>query len=224
VYKVYVVTCDPLVRLGVGHLIGTNERIHAIIPVDSVTDVPDICVKEENRPAVAVLVNPLPHALRWACARHATLVMVPEAAVPHAIAAIRAGAHAVVATAATPAQMRIALDVTAARGFYLCQVFSGKLRQDAATMPAIPSTADTDMTEPPMLAPREVETLDLIARGLTHAEAARRLNLAEATVNTYIMRVRTKLGARNKAELIRKAIAFGWVDGPLNRPTRDTDR
>jgi DNA-binding NarL/FixJ family response regulator len=61
------------------------------------------------------------------------------------------------------------------------------------------------------LAPREVQTLQLIARGLTHAAAARELGLTEATVNTYVKRIRSKLHVGNKAELTRRAIELGYV-------------
>jgi len=212
-YDVYVVASDPLVRLGVHHLISGNDHIGHCESAQSVTDVPG---PDTAPDAVAILVDPLPHAIRWACARQPTLVMVSDAALPPALAAIRAGAHAVVATGTDPRQMLIALDVTATRGFYLCTELSAKLRNSAAPAPRPPAPRQPASRQPasrrpPTLAPRETETLALITQGLTHAQAAQRLGLAETTVNTYITRIRTKLDAGNKAELTRKAIAFGLV-------------
>jgi DNA-binding NarL/FixJ family response regulator len=71
--------------------------------------------------------------------------------------------------------------------------------------------------DPAGLAPREVETLRWIARGLTHAQVAGRMGLTEATVNTYAKRIRAKLNAGNKAELTRIAIELGHMSGDGRR-------
>jgi DNA-binding NarL/FixJ family response regulator len=71
---------------------------------------------------------------------------------------------------------------------------------------------------PPMLARREMETLRLLATGLTHSQIARRMNLTEATISTYVKRIRHKLGVGNKADLTRKAIEFGLVEAPGKAP------
>ncbi|MFD7064646.1 response regulator transcription factor [Streptomyces sp. NPDC059906] len=64
---------------------------------------------------------------------------------------------------------------------------------------------------PRLLARREFETLRWIATGLTHAQVARRMGLTEATVNTYVKRIRRKLRVGNKADLTRKAIELGLM-------------
>ena len=61
------------------------------------------------------------------------------------------------------------------------------------------------------LASREVETLQWVAEGLTHGQISRRMGLTEATVSTYVKRIRTKLNAGNKAELTRRAIELGYL-------------
>jgi ATP/maltotriose-dependent transcriptional regulator MalT len=47
------------------------------------------------------------------------------------------------------------------------------------------------------------------AAGLTHRQIARRMMLTEATVSTYVKRIRNKLGVGNKADLTRKAFELG---------------
>jgi DNA-binding CsgD family transcriptional regulator len=59
------------------------------------------------------------------------------------------------------------------------------------------------------LAPREQETLHYIAQGLTQAQTARRMGVSPGTVDTYVKRIRQKLGSGNKADLTRKAIELG---------------
>jgi len=73
--------------------------------------------------------------------------------------------------------------------------------------------AAQDGADQDRLSPREIETLRLVAAGLTHGQISRRLGLTEATVSTYVRRIRVKLNAGNKADLTRMAIELGYVAG-----------
>ncbi|MFI9527122.1 response regulator transcription factor [Micromonospora rosaria] len=241
-FDVCVVVAEPLARRGVHQLIGGNERVRRRITVDAVHQVTENGAGPET---VVILVDPLLHAVRWSCARYPTLVLVPETATAATVDAIRAGARSVVSTATEQTQLRIALDVAAAGGFYLCPMLSARLRGGATGAGSgvgrggatrgpgpgdpvdAPGGGPTPSCAPdlgpgrerararasrrPPLAPREAETLELIAHGLTHAQAARRLGISEATVNTYLTRIRSKLDVGNKAELTRQAITLGLV-------------
>ena len=56
------------------------------------------------------------------------------------------------------------------------------------------------------LSEREEQVLRQIAQGLTHSQIATRLGISRHTVDTYVKRIRAKLGAGNKAELTRAAL------------------
>jgi DNA-binding NarL/FixJ family response regulator len=58
----------------------------------------------------------------------------------------------------------------------------------------------------PNLSERERQVLRQIARGLTHSQIATRLGISSHTVDTYVKRIRAKLGVGNKAELTRAAL------------------
>jgi DNA-binding NarL/FixJ family response regulator len=58
----------------------------------------------------------------------------------------------------------------------------------------------------PPLSEREEQVLRQIAHGLTHAQIATRLGISPHTVDTYVKRIRAKLGVGNKAELTRAAL------------------
>jgi DNA-binding CsgD family transcriptional regulator len=54
------------------------------------------------------------------------------------------------------------------------------------------------------LSPREREVADLIVEGLTNHEIAGRLYLSERTVESHVRSALMKVGARNRAQLIRR--------------------
>ncbi len=53
-----------------------------------------------------------------------------------------------------------------------------------------------------MLTDRERDVLALVAKGLSNAEIGSQLYVSPATVKTHVARILTKLGARDRAQLI----------------------
>ena len=120
---------------------------------------------------------------------------------------IRAGAFGCVCGHVDEEELLLAIRTVARGGMHISPSLSPLLHSELRT-PGNP--------QPAMLAPRETETLGWLALGLTHREIAGRMGLTEATVSTYVKRIRSKLNARNKAELTRVAIELGLLD--LERP------
>jgi DNA-binding NarL/FixJ family response regulator len=63
----------------------------------------------------------------------------------------------------------------------------------------------------PELTPREREVLTLVGRGMTNHEIAEHLVLSPLTAKTHVSRLFTKLGARDRAQLVVVAYEAGLV-------------
>ncbi|WP_192809263.1 LuxR C-terminal-related transcriptional regulator [Actinomadura montaniterrae] len=89
--------------------------------------------------------------------------------------------------------LRAAVREVAAGGFHLSPQLAAIVGAAERSRPG--SGGGTALTA------REREALDWIARGMTHAQAARRMGVAPSTVDTYVKRIRARLRLGNKAEL-----------------------
>jgi two-component system nitrate/nitrite response regulator NarL len=144
--------------------------------------------------------------------KHAKVVVVSASARPaDVLAAIRAGARGYITKLADPDMLRLAVRTVAAGGFALspelADILHGELVPAGMDRNAAQDGAqDARKRVVAILSPREEQTLDLIARGYTHFQAATRMGVSLTTVNTYVERIRGKLNVGNKAELTRAAM------------------
>lgn len=63
----------------------------------------------------------------------------------------------------------------------------------------------------PILSPREIEILRMIAEGLGNKEIASKLSISDHTVKFHISSIFTKLGAANRAEAVTIGIRQGLI-------------
>ncbi|MFB9840192.1 helix-turn-helix transcriptional regulator [Actinoallomurus acaciae] len=144
----------------------------------------------------------LAHVRAWS--RSVLVLAISGGAGHHQVAALFAsGVHGYLDMDAGPEALFAALALIAEERFFLSSHANGDLFGFGAEEPAPPPpVVPGDLTE------REIQVLRLVADGWTHKEISRRLGLAKATVDTYVQRIRQKLGLRNKAELIRAAVRY----------------
>ncbi|MER5669637.1 response regulator transcription factor [Pseudonocardia alni] len=62
--------------------------------------------------------------------------------------------------------------------------------------------------------PQQARVLALAAEGLTYPEMARRLSISESTVRFHIQKMKLKLGARSRTDLVVRAVRAGLVVTP----------
>jgi DNA-binding NarL/FixJ family response regulator len=124
-------------------------------------------------------------------------------------AALRAGASGFLLKDTPPRELLAGIRVVAAGDALLSPSVTRKLISEFARQPAVrPRQGLAEVTE------REQEVLALVARGMSNAEIAQELVVSLATVKTHISRLLTKLGARDRAQLIVVAYESGFVAPP----------
>ena len=72
--------------------------------------------------------------------------------------------------------------------------------------------AEGPAEDAPSLTPREVEILQIIAKGLSNAEAASVLKVSRATVRTHLEHIYSKMSVSNRVEAITEGIRHGLID------------
>ncbi len=123
--------------------------------------------------------------------------------------ALRAGASGFLLKDAPPTNSFEAVRVVAAgRGPARPSVTRRLIAEFARTADAAPRRIPPALDE---LTPRETEVLRLIAQGLSNAEIAAALVVAEQTVKTHVGRILAKLGLRDRAQAVVFAYETGLV-------------
>ncbi|MER5766362.1 response regulator transcription factor [Streptomyces sp. NPDC001985] len=137
---------------------------------------------------------------------------------------LHSGASCLLGKDASPQELVTAIRAAAAGRTLLAPDIAERLvtwfREQPDTLESEPCPEVTELT------PREREVTRMVARGMSTEEVARELTIGEATVRTHLYRVRTKLGVRDRAQLVSLAYRTGLIqsagrdpgDGSPGRP------
>ncbi|HET6685399.1 MAG TPA: response regulator transcription factor [Jiangellaceae bacterium] len=126
----------------------------------------------------------------------------------HVYAALSAGASGFLLKDATPEEIVHAIRVVAAGESLLAPTVTSRLVREFASRPTAGRPDGELLTS---LTEREVEVLLLVAQGLSNAELAERLVVSHATAKTHVSRILSKLGLRDRAQLVVAAYEAGLV-------------
>ena len=159
---------------------------------------------EKHRIALAVVHMPAVEQLRRWTRRHraTTFVAMVDDAPDAGVAALRAGARAVLPAAAGDADIALTL-AAALRG--LCVLPPRALEAIVADEPARASSADGPLTA------RELDVLAAMADGASNKAIARRLGISFHTAKFHVAGILAKLDADSRTEAVTKAAQLGLV-------------
>jgi len=137
------------------------------------------------------------------------LVLTTFDADEYVVEAIRAGASGFLLKDVTPADFVKAIRVVASGNALLAPSVTARLLGRFARLPIPADERHADALHE--LTEREREVLILVAQGLSNAEIAEHLTLAEPTVKTHVSHLLLKLDQRDRAQLVALAYETGIV-------------
>ncbi|MER7537455.1 response regulator [Streptomyces sp. NPDC057027] len=123
--------------------------------------------------------------------------------------ALRAGASGFLLKDASARQLADGVRVVAAGEALLAPTVTKRLITEFAKAPS--ATRPPAMAQIGELTERETEVLVLIAQGLSNAEIADHLVVAESTIKTHVSRILVKLGLRDRTQAAVFAYEAGLV-------------
>ena len=214
--RVLVADDQALVRAGFVALLDAQDGITVIAEAD--TGAAALAAARELRPDVVLMDIRMPEmdglAATRAIAAEPALVNVRVVVLTtfeldeYVFEAMRAGASGFLVKHTEPAELVRAVRVVAEGDALLSPSVTSRLVSEFAArtkQPAGPSTALAELTS------REREVMALVAEGLTNAEIGERLFMSTATARTHVSRIMTKLGARDRTQLVVMAYESGLV-------------
>ena len=213
--RVVVADDQALVRSGLRALLANSDDLQVV--GEAVDGRDAVAVVTRTRPDVVLMDVRMPGVDGIAATRRITadlelsgvaIIMLTTFDEDDQIfAAIRAGASGYLLKDAEPDDLREAIRVVAAGDALLSASVTRKVIGGIVSGPA--GIADRGRLNE--LTGREREVLAGVGRGLSNDEIAAEIHISPATARTYVSRMLTKLGARDRAQLVVIAYETGLV-------------
>ncbi len=210
--RILLVDDEQLVRSGFAMILGTEPDLAVVAEASdgaeavaaAIAHEPDVVLMDVQMPRVDGLA-----ATREVLARTAAKVVVVTTfdRDDYLFAALEAGASGFLLKNSPPEHLVAAVRVVAAGEALLAPAITARVIAMFASRPGRAGRPDllTGLTA------RERDVLALVARGLSNAEIADELILGEATIKTHVSRLLTKLGVRDRVQLVVHAYETGLV-------------
>lgn len=214
--RVAVVDDQALVRSGFTVLVRSDPDLEVVGEAADGAEAVELAVRE--RPDVILMDVRMPgvdgiEATRRITADERTagckvLILTTFDLDEYVFEALRAGASGFLLKDTLPDELLSAIRVVADGEALLAPKVTRRLIEAFARQAAAPPEANPGLA---LLTEREHEVLVEVARGHTNAEVAERLFMSQATAKTHVSRLLTKLGARDRAQLVVIAYESGVV-------------
>ena len=215
--RVVLVDDQELVRTGFRMILDGEDDIDVVGEAGNGREA--VAVVSRLRPDVAVMDIRMPEmggveatrtiASDAGLSETRVLVLTTFDADEYVVEAIRAGASGFLLKDVTPADFVKAIRIVASGNALLAPSVTARLLGRFARLPIPADERHADALGE--LTEREREVLALVAQGLSNAEIADHLTLAEPTVKTHVSHLLLKLDQRDRAQLVALAYETGIV-------------
>ena len=121
--------------------------------------------------------------------------------------ALRAGASGFMLKDAPPEEIASAVRIVARGEALLAPTVTRAVIEEFTRLPA----TRKDTLSLAQLTPRERDVLELLVRGLSNAEICEALVISDATAKTHVARILSKLGLRDRVQVVIHAYESGMV-------------
>jgi DNA-binding NarL/FixJ family response regulator len=212
--RVLIADDQGMVRSGFSILLNAQPDIHVI--GEAVNGEEAVTMAAEQRPDVVMMDVRMPVMDGLAATRLVTagenapkvLVLTTFDLDDYVYEALRAGASGFLLKDASAGELSEAVRVVARGDALLAPAVTRRLIAEFARMGA-PRGPDGRLAEG--LTERETEVLGLVARGMSNAEVAAKLVVAEQTVKTHVGRILMKLELRDRTQAVVYAYETGLI-------------
>ena len=218
--RTIVVDDQRLVRSGFRVLLDSEDDIQVIAEAADGSEA--AALAERLEPDVVLMDIRMPHVdgleatrrIVERCPDHVRILVVTTyERDEYVFEALRAGASGFVLKDTHPTDLLQAIRIVAAGDALLAPSITRRLIREFAKRPRTAPLHDQRLA---VLTEREREITGLVAEGLSNHDIAHRLTISPATARTHVSRAITKLGVRDRAQLVVLAYQTGLaaIDGP----------
>jgi DNA-binding NarL/FixJ family response regulator len=215
--RVLIADDQALVRAGLRVLMDSDADVEV---VEEATDgASAVELASQHRPDVVLMDIRMPgvdglEATRRICSNESlnstrVIILTTFEADEYVFEALRAGASGFLLKDTEPAELLSAVRVVARGDSLLSPSVTKRLIEEVVAQAQPPKAAA--VRELDVLTEREKEVLGLVASGLSNDEIAASLYVSPLTAKTHVSRILTKLGARDRAQLVVIAYESGLV-------------
>lgn len=213
--RVLVVDDQALVRRGFTVLIRTEADIEVVGEAEDGSEA--VALAEKLRPDVVLMDIRMPGMDGVEATRRIIEAGLPARVLilttfdldEYVFASLLAGASGFLLKDTQPDDLIAAIRVVAEGDSLLAPRATRRLIEEYARH--VPHDRADRAVDLDILTAREKEVLCAVARGLSNAEIAAELFMSHATAKTHVSRLLTKLGARDRAQLVMVAYECGVV-------------